>query len=288
MIQLSRTVRFCLNDAPAQPSESAESVTTNTPGLDPSEPTWQAPPRHNAFSAWPPMRGLGRYYQIRVRCAGHVDPATGYFVSIKHIDRAVATAVLPYLQQRVHATVSTATIPMGQLMRLLIERLQEPLNRTVVELRLALTPYYCLTVRSRDMSSVIIRQQYEFAAAHRLHTPKLSDKENREFFGKCNNPSGHGHNYRLEVAVVAPIDPEGHITPVQDLDALIDTTVIQKLDHQHLNVDVPQFARLNPSVENITVVIYDMILQEIGKLGLELEEVSVWETDKTVCTYRGP
>ena len=91
------------------------------------------------------------------------------------------------------------------------------------------------------MSSVIIRQQYEFAAAHRLHTPELSDAENRKLFGKCNNPSGHGHNYRISVAVRTEVQPNGHVTPVEDLDALINETVIQPLDHQHLNLDVPQF-----------------------------------------------
>ncbi len=234
------------------------------------------------------MRGLGRHYQIRVHCTGQADPVTGYFVSIRHIDRAVAGTVLPHLQRLVHTTASTASVPLGRLMRSLIDQLQEPLDGTVTALRFDLTPYYCLIIRNHDMNSVIIRQQYEFAAAHRLHTPHLSDEENRQYFGKCNRPSGHGHNYRLEVAVVAAIDPEGHVTPLEDLDALIDTAVIQKLDHQHLNIDVPQFANLNPSVENITMVIYAMIDQEIGRLGLTLQEVSVSETDKTVCTYRGP
>ena len=64
------------------------------------------------------------------------------------------------------------------------------------------------------MDHVLIRQQYEFAAAHRLHTDQLTKQENQQVFGKCNNPSGHGHNYRLEVAVKAPIDPDGHTTPV--------------------------------------------------------------------------
>lgn len=268
MIELSRTVRFCLNDP------------------DPARP--QRPPRDNAFSAWPPMRGLGRFYQVHVRCAGRADPVTGYFISIKHIDHAVATTILPYLHELLTQTGSSATLPMGQLMRSILGLVQEPLGQTVVQVCLDLTPYHCLTIRSRDMDKVLIRQQYEFAAAHRLHTDRLSDDENRQVFGKCNNPSGHGHNYRLEVAVTAPVDPGGHVTPVEALDALVHEVVLGKLDHRHLNHDVPQFADLNPSVENIAVVIYGMIREQVGRLGVALEEVSVWETDKTVCTYRGP
>jgi 6-pyruvoyltetrahydropterin/6-carboxytetrahydropterin synthase len=281
MISLSRTVRFCLN-GPTPPTAADE--------FDHGTATPPIPPRHNGFSAWPAMRGLGRYYQLRVCCDGDPDPATGYFISIKHIDRAVSTAVIPYLQQLINTADSTSNIPMGHLMRQLIDLLQSPLKQTVTQIRLDLTPYYSLSIRSRDMDHVLIRQQYDFAAAHRLHTDQLSEQENQRVFGKCNNPSGHGHNYRLEVAVKAPINPDGHTTPVETIDALIDQAVIQKLDHKHLNLDVPQFAQLNPSVEHIAMVIYGMIAQQIGNLGIgvEIEEVSVWETDKTVCTYRGP
>jgi len=278
MIELSRTVRFCLNGPASRASDE------DSPELPPQQP----PLRHNGFSAWPPMRGLGRYYQLHVSCAGEADPATGYFISIKLIDRAVADTVLPYLDHLIATTTTPAAIPMGLLMQKLISLLQAPLGHTVVAFRLDLTPYYTLTIRSREMNHVILHQEYEFAAAHRLHAPQLSPDENREVFGKCNNPSGHGHNYRLRIAVRVPITPEGDVLPVEDLDGAIDRSVIQKLDHKHLNIDVPQFAALNPSVENIAMVAYDMAQEAIAPLPIELEEVKVWETDKTVCTYRGP
>jgi len=137
------------------------------------------------------------------------------------------------------------------------------------------------------MDRVILRQQYEFAAAHRLHVDELSDEENRAVFGKCNNPSGHGHNYRLEVAVAAPIDAEGRILDVELLDAVVDQTVIERYDHKHLSVDVPEFAGRNSSVEHIAQSIYRLLLDPIAGLGAALEEVRVWETSKTVCVYRG-
>lgn len=258
MLELARTVRFCLNDGDAPP-----------------------PSRDNTFSAWPPMRGLGRFYQLHVRCEGEADPVTGYFLNIKEIDNAVRDHVLPYLQRK------TGDAPMGALMRDVISRLQAPLNDSVVHVRFELTPFYQMDIEASDMNSVILQQQYEFAAAHRLHVDALSDEDNREVFGKCNNPSGHGHNYRLQVAVRAPIDPGGRTLDVADLDAAVDDAVIEKLDHKHLNVDVPQFAELNPSVENIAKVIWDMLAAPVKNLGVDLDAVSVWETGKTVCTYRG-
>lgn len=269
MIELRRTVRFCINDAPP-------------PGVH----TPTDPAIHNSFSSWPPMRGLGRFYQIHVSCRGPIDPLTGYFISITNIDRAVRQHALPCLEQTIHSAASTATLPLGTTMRQLIDLIQKPLQQTVVHLQLDLTPCHSLTIRSADMDRVIIRQQYEFAAAHRLHVPQLTDEENRRVFGKCNNPSGHGHNYRVEVAVRAPIDPQGRTTPIEQLDAVIDQQVIQRLDHKNLNTDVPQFARLNPSVENIAVTVYSLAADAVKPLGVELEEVSVWETQKTVCTYR--
>jgi 6-pyruvoyltetrahydropterin/6-carboxytetrahydropterin synthase len=261
MLELARTVRLCIGGG--------------TPGR-----------RHNNFSAWPAMRGLGRFYQLHVRCRGEADPVTGYFLNIKVIDRAVREHVLPYLESLIGDDAKAADTAMGEMMRQIALRLQTPLDQAVRQARFDLTPFYSLTIGTDDMDHVIIRQQYEFAAAHRLHVDALSASENREVFGKCNNPSGHGHNYRVEVAVRAPIDPGGRVLAVEELDAIVDEHVIEKLDHKHLNIDVEQFKSLNPSVENIAKVIYGMLDGVIaGKAGLH--EVSVWETSKTVCTYRG-
>ncbi len=266
MLELCRTIRFCLND--------------DAPG--------EMPPRSNTFSAWPAMRGLGRYYEAAVCCHGEADPVTGYFLNIKHIDKAFRDHALPYLQELLASSDRSDNLPMGEVMRQLIERLQPQLGGSVVSVQLVLSPFYSLELRSQNMAAVLIKQQYEFSAAHRLHVSELSDSKNKEIFGKCNNPSGHGHNYRLEVAVSAPVDPQGRVLQVEQLDELVDEQVIEVFDHKHLNADLPAFANLNPSVENIARVIYDMLKQPLrDRLSAELDEVSVWETSKTVCTYRG-
>ncbi|MFA9478605.1 6-carboxytetrahydropterin synthase [Phycisphaerales bacterium AB-hyl4] len=273
MLELTRTVRFCLDEA--------------------ADPSIWASAKDNTYSAWPAMRGLGRYYEISVTCRGEADPQTGYFLNIKHIDEAVREYALPDLAGLLTGPTPASAIPMGELMQRMVNQLYEPLRDTVAELTLHLTPRYALSIRSDDMEHVIVRQQYEFSAAHRLHVPELSDAENREVFGKCNNPAGHGHNYRLEVAVRAPIDPGGRVLDVDELDQTVARHVIDKLDHKHLNHDVPAFKDLNPSVEHISQVIWQMLASAVGPLGpaegaVVLEEVRVWETEKTVCTYRGP
>jgi len=278
MFELGRTVRFCLND-----------------GLSSRE----AGPAHNTFSAYPPMRGLGRYYELHVVVRGDADARTGYLMNIKRIDAAVREHAIPVLERAVGdpalRSAPFGSEPQGRrqgsalggVMRGMLAVLRPALDDAVVALTLALTPYYDLTLRSDDMDSVRISQQYEFSAAHRLHVDALSDAENRAVFGKCNNPAGHGHNYRVKVTVRAPIDDAGRVTPVEKLDALVAAHAIDRLDHKHLNVDVPQFADRNPSVENIARVVWDMLAEPLRAIG-ELEEVGVWETGKTVCTYRGP
>ncbi|MCC6680573.1 MAG: 6-carboxytetrahydropterin synthase [Phycisphaeraceae bacterium] len=264
MVELRRTVRFCINDA--------------SQGDDPGG-------RDNTFSAWPAMRGLGRYYELEVACRGEPDAKTGYVMNIKRIDEAARAAALPLIEQ---AARSGGAVTLGDLMRRMLRALESKLDHSVTRLRLALTPYFSLSIRSRSMDQIEISQQYEFSAAHRLHVPQLSDQENLRIFGKCNNPAGHGHNYRVQVAVNVAMDDRGSVLPVERLDQLVNARVIEKLDHKHLNHDVPQFAALNPSVEHIAKVIWDMLAAPLGDLGAELQEVSVWETGKTVCTYRGP
>ncbi len=280
MLEVSRTVRFCVNDPPAPDTGKGGG----------GEDVYGDVSRDNTFAARPPMRGLGRYYELDVTCRGEADQQTGYFINIKHIDQAVHGHALPCIRHALFGTEGSAYAPVGRLMREMLTGLQPALRGSVAQLTLRLTPTYSITLGSYDMDHVLIRQRYEFSAAHRLHVPSLSDQENRDVFGKCNNPAGHGHNYRVEAAVRLPIDPDGRTADVDQIDAIVNRHAIELLDHKHLNTDVPQFAGLNPSVENIVKVIWDMLADKFDGLGdgACLDELKVWETSKTVCTYRGP
>jgi 6-pyruvoyltetrahydropterin/6-carboxytetrahydropterin synthase len=133
---------------------------------------------------------------------------------------------------------------------------------------------------------ILIRQMFDFSAAHRLHAPSLSDEENRRVFGKCNNPAGHGHNYRLEVAV--QVDA-GDSFSLADLEEITNESLIRRFDHKHLNADTEEFGPrgVMPTVENIARVFHAQLAPLIAARSrtAQLRSITVWETDRTCCTY---
>lgn len=128
---------------------------------------------------------------------------------------------------------------------------------------------------------------YEFAASHRLHSPHLSDEENREMFGKCNYPNGHGHNYVLEVTVEGPVDAvSGHVICPHALDEVVNREVVDRYDHRHFNYDIPEFAGLIPSTEVVTKVIWQRLAGNIPPPA-RLASVLIRETARNIFEYRG-
>jgi len=141
-----------------------------------------------------------------------------------------------------------------------------------------------------------LTRRQAFSACHRLHSRWLSDEENREVFGKCNNPNGHGHNYTLEVTVRGPMDSRtGMVMNLTDLKKAIEVTVMDTLDHKNLDKDVPYFSSKSsgpPSTtENVAVFIWNSLRDHLAVSrradAAELYEVKIWETDKNIVVYRG-
>ncbi len=100
-----------------------------------------------------------------------------------------------------------------------------------------------------------VTRRYRFAASHRLHSAALTDEANRELYGKCNNPHGHGHDYVLEVSVRGPVDAEtGMAVRLDHLDALVSEEILRHFHMRNLNLDVAEFARLVPTSENVALV----------------------------------
>jgi 6-pyruvoyltetrahydropterin/6-carboxytetrahydropterin synthase len=129
-----------------------------------------------------------------------------------------------------------------------------------------------------------ITRREHFNAAHRLHNAHWSDAKNKEVFGKCNNPHYHGHNYELEVSVIGPINPDtGYVIDTKILSDIIKEKVLNPFDHKNLNLEVAQFKTLNPTVENIAVVIYELIAAEI-KAPLEVK-IKLYETPRNFVEY---
>ncbi len=125
-----------------------------------------------------------------------------------------------------------------------------------------------------------------FNAAHRLFKEGWSDEKNEEVFGKCSNPNYHGHNYVLETWVEGPIDPEtGYVIDLKKLKELVRGEVTDRFDHANLNLDCPEFKNINPTCENIALVIWNILrvkLDEKYKLTVRL-----WETENNVSEYSG-
>jgi 6-pyruvoyltetrahydropterin/6-carboxytetrahydropterin synthase len=275
---LTRTVRFAVNlnaDKDLDVSRQRESQ------------------RDNTFAAAPSLTGIGAYYEIEITCRGLPDPATGYLINISALDRAVRQRGVPVVQQAVLQRTSESP---GDVLRDVLESVRHELGAALASVRWRLTPYYSLAMSAGDTDRVSITQSFEFAAAHRLHVSGLDDARNREIFGKCNNPSGHGHNYRVEVTVTVPLavhrsgldggkHASGRPFTLRMLETIVMERVIDRFDHKHLNRDTAEFANVNPSVENIARVCHGLLAQPIGAAGGELQCVTVWETEKTRCSY---
>jgi 6-pyruvoyltetrahydropterin/6-carboxytetrahydropterin synthase len=135
------------------------------------------------------------------------------------------------------------------------------------------------------MKVSVFRKEH-FNAAHRLHNPKWSDEKNQEVFGKCNNPNYHGHNYELIVKLDGPVDPEtGYVYDMKVLSDLIKEHVLNKFDHKNLNLDTDEFKEVNPSAENIAVVIWNILRQKID-LKFDLT-IRLYETERNFVEYSG-
>ncbi len=137
-----------------------------------------------------------------------------------------------------------------------------------------------------NQTIVSVYRTAHFNAAHRLHVPGWSDAENKEVFGLCNNPNYHGHNYQLEVKLTGPVDPvTGFVYDLKVLKKLIDINIIDAYDHRNLNLDCPDFEGLNPTAENIAVVIWNKLRPFINN-ELKLS-IKLYETERNYVKYKG-
>jgi len=134
--------------------------------------------------------------------------------------------------------------------------------------------------------NVKVSRKAHFNAAHRLYRPDWDNAKNEEVFGKCNNPRFHGHNYELIVSVTGPIDPmTGFVIDMKVLKDLIRTEVEDVMDHKNLNEEVAEFKTLNPTAENIAVVIWNRLRPHF--LESHTLEVQLFETPRNFVTYTG-
>lgn len=249
MFRLTREVRFAVNP---------------TPSLGGA----------NGLGGIPPLAAMGRYCALRITLTGPLDRDSSYLRNIKDIDLAVRERAIAILRDRVDAPA-------------LFDRLKDAWpGASLDRMELCLTP--CLSLiqlASEHPAMTRISQMFEFSASHRLHNPALSDEANRACFGKCNNPQGHGHNYQVQVTLAGTPGVDGLLAQLPELERIVGEVAIEKLDHKNLNLEVPEFGSLNPTVENIARVIHGWLRPYLSSPTAKLAAVTVWETPKTWCEY---
>jgi 6-pyruvoyltetrahydropterin/6-carboxytetrahydropterin synthase len=129
-----------------------------------------------------------------------------------------------------------------------------------------------------------VSRKEHFNAAHRLYNPDWSGEKNLEVFGKCSYPNFHGHNYEVIVSLIGEPNPDtGYVYDMKVLSDLIKENVVSKFDHKNLNLDTEYFTNLNPTAENIAVVIWKILRDKIDK-GLDLK-ITLYETERNFVEY---
>ncbi|MFQ5429222.1 MAG: 6-carboxytetrahydropterin synthase [Phycisphaerae bacterium] len=243
-------------------------------------------PITNAWGGWPSAVGIAPYLVLRIEVTGVPDPVTGYLVNIQELDRLLRRRAIPLTAQRLRG--SGVRLTGESLLRGIWDAIRPrvPPACDPASLRLWTTPHLSYALRIGADSMIELTQCFEFSASHRLHVSSMSDEDNRRYFGKCNNPNGHGHNYRIEITVSREVpDETGSVLPLPQFESVVQREVVDRLDHKHLNADVAEFADVNPSVENIAKTVWSYLE---GKLApAELRRVRVWETAKTYAEYAG-
>ena len=239
--------------------------------------------------------GITAILEFEIAVEGVPGPS-GYLVDITVLDAAVRGAASTRCATALRAEAAGGgPTDLASLLEEIARAASVAIPARVRTLTMRPSPYRSTTVHFHGdlrhepdaMHTTLLTETFEFAASHRLHLPELSADENRRLFGKCNNPNGHGHNYRIEVGCETEAGAPGQARAFGfgDLEEIVQSEIMQRFDHKHLNLDCPEFRTVNPSVENIARVCHGLLEAPIGSRRGRLQFVRVWETEKTSCRY---
>ncbi len=237
------------------------------------------------FGVWASPYNHGHNYVLDVTTEGDVDPETGMVINIKRIDDLLKTHIVHAFDQRsLNDEVPAFRDQPSTLENLLYHiaaelgpLLQNPARLTHLRLEEMPTLWAELDLKT---NMTTLTRTYEFAASHRLHVESMSQAENDELFGKCNNPAGHGHNYLLEVTVSGSPDPlTGMLVDLGALDDAVNRLVVDRYDHRNLNCDVPELVGQVTTSEVVSQAIWNQLN---GKLPAPLYRVRLHETARNI------
>ena len=241
----------------------------------------------NSFCSAPAGEGLSIFFELCVGLIGEVEPTTGFVVNVVDVDRCIRQYVVPIFAERIRKYFRQGKhigfLEIAELLESTQEQLADKFGKAVVgELSLKLNPFRKVAVDCEDKKMLYFSEKFDFAAMHKLWNDDFSESRNFEVFGKCANPAGHGHNYVVEVTIKMP---RGEDFCISDFEKTMDNELIKLIDHKNLNADIAYFEKFNPTVENIAVFAWERIVGKFSKAKLHC--VTVWETDKTYCSYYG-
>jgi len=243
-------------------------------------------------------RHHGHNYLVEATLSGTVDPHTGMVVNIKDVKAALKQVLADYDHRDMNGDVPafsdfaptterlaramfdalTATLSAGRLERLRLFETEDTLYETFHEVSPLRQP--------PTGGAMLITRRYTFSAAHRLHSPHLSEADNATLFRDCNNPNGHGHNYTLEVTVKGDVNADsGLAANHQSLDETIKKAVVDRYHYCHLNDDLPEFADQVTTSENIVKIIWSTLAERLGNDALY--RVKLGETRDNYFEYFG-
>lgn len=249
---------------------------------------WSDEKNNKVFGLCSNQHGHGHDYTLEVMVKGKLDPHSGIVVNITDIDKVVKSFVQTeldgkFLNKEV-AYFKTEIPTTENIVTYLWNSLDGKIDNCELH-KIRLRENDFLYSEKENDSMVRLTRKYHFCTAHRLHSEQLSNEENLEIFGKCNNPYGHGHNYYLEVTVGGKPDPiTGMIANIVDIDQIVEQEIMKRFDHKHLNLDTEEFKHLNPTSENVAVVIWDLLSPKITNLF----KIGLYETEKNYFEYSGP
>lgn len=242
---------------------------------------------YNSYAGKPCGSGLSYWLALWVELAGGLDADTGFVVNVSRIDKAVRDKAVPLFDAAIRqAAEQGRSLELADLQGLVVQAwrpIQEAFLMLRLErLKLELNPYRTIECVGKDSGVYCFSEKFEFAAMHKLWNDRFDAAQNTAFFGKCANPSGHGHNYIIEVAVERPVrrESDGWIA---GFERVVEERFLAIVDHKNLNRDVPEFESLNPTVENLASFAWSRLVGHFG--DGRLVKVTVWENDRTYCAY---
>lgn len=255
----------------------------------------------NPYASRPAGEGLSIFFELSVALTGDLDRSTGFVMNVLDIDETVRSLVVPLFAKRIKADFKRgkhiSLYELAEILNSAREKLVGKFDKAVLsDLTLKLNPFRKLSLdcsredlsfvalaKKEDCKMIYFGEKFEFAAMHRLWNDQFSDERNFALFGKCANPTGHGHNYIIEVTIETA--PQASDFCIGDFEKIVDGEFVKQVDHKNLNVDVSGLNGINPTVENIASFAWDRLVDKFSPAKLHC--VTVWETDKTSCSYYG-